>query len=42
MQFAYADDLAPLKHNHSNSAVMMFVAVRIGKVRLIDNMLIYG
>lgn len=42
IQFAYADDLAPLRQDHSNSAVMMFVAVRIGKVRLIDNMLIYG
>lgn len=41
IQFAYADNLEkPGTIDHSR-AVIMFIAVKLGKVRLIDNMLIY-
>lgn len=41
IQFAYADSLEPLKKYNSTRSIMMFIAVKLGKVRLIDNMLIY-
>ena len=41
IQFAYADNLEKLVEHDKNRAVMLFVAVKLGKVRLIDNMLIY-
>ena len=42
IQFAYADNLEKIEKRHDkNRTVMLFVAVKLGKVRLIDNMLIY-
>jgi pantoate--beta-alanine ligase len=41
IQFAYADNLESINNFDKNRAVMMFIAVKLGKVRLIDNMLIY-
>jgi pantoate--beta-alanine ligase len=41
IQFAYADNLEKLKIYNSSRSLMMFIAVKLGKVRLIDNMLIY-
>jgi pantoate--beta-alanine ligase len=42
IQFAYADNLEKIETVHDkNRAVMLFIAVKLGKVRLIDNMLIY-
>jgi pantoate--beta-alanine ligase len=41
IQFAYADNLEKLKIHKPSRALMMFIAVKLGKVRLIDNMLIY-
>jgi len=41
IQFAYADNLEKLKAHDKSRPVMLFMAVKLGKVRLIDNMLIY-
>jgi pantoate--beta-alanine ligase len=41
IQFAYADNLEKLVVHEQNRPLMMFIAVKLGKVRLIDNMLIY-
>ena len=41
IQFAYADNLEKLVVHDHNRPLMMFIAVKLGKVRLIDNMLIY-
>jgi len=41
IQFAYADNLAKAEVYDGSRALMLFIAVRLGKVRLIDNMLIY-
>jgi pantoate--beta-alanine ligase len=41
IQFANANDLAEVNSFEQGKAVMIFIAVWIGKVRLIDNMLIY-
>lgn len=41
IQFAFADTLELLSENKFSNRVMMFIAVKLGKVRLIDNMLIY-
>jgi pantoate--beta-alanine ligase len=42
IQFAYADNLEKIEAGHDKKrAVMLFMAVKLGKVRLIDNMLIY-
>lgn len=42
IQFAYADNLEKIEHTlDKKRAVMLFMAVKLGKVRLIDNMLIY-
>ena len=41
IQFAYADNLENLTVLDKSRSVMLFIAVKLGKVRLIDNMLIY-
>jgi pantoate--beta-alanine ligase len=41
IQFAYADNLEKVLNRDATRPVMLFVAVKLGKVRLIDNMLIY-
>lgn len=41
IQFAYADNLENLTLLDKSRSVMLFIAVKLGKVRLIDNMLIY-
>jgi pantoate--beta-alanine ligase len=41
IQFAYADNLEKLIVHDKSRSVMLFIAVKLGKVRLIDNMLIY-
>jgi pantoate--beta-alanine ligase len=41
IQFAYADNLEKLEVHDKTRAAMLFIAVKLGKVRLIDNMLIY-
>lgn len=41
IQFAYADNLEKVEELESGRSIMLFIAVKLGKVRLIDNMLIY-
>ena len=41
IQFACSDNLEKLQKLDKNRTVMLFIAVKLGKVRLIDNMLIY-
>jgi pantoate--beta-alanine ligase len=41
IQFAYADNLENITVLDKSRSVMLFIAVKLGKVRLIDNMLIY-
>lgn len=41
IQFAYSDNLESATIENKNRPVMMFIAVKLGKVRLIDNMPIY-
>lgn len=41
IQFAYADNLENVKALDKGRAIILFIAVKLGKVRLIDNMLIY-
>jgi pantoate--beta-alanine ligase len=41
IQFAYADNLEKLELHDKSRAAMLFIAVKLGRVRLIDNMLIY-
>ena len=41
IQFAYADNLENLTVLDKSRSAMLFIAVKLGKVRLIDNMLIY-
>ncbi len=41
IQFAYADNLENVKALDKGRAIILFIAVKLGKVRLIDNMLVY-